>query len=133
MKTVESFFKDVFHYAANMENYVHKAYPRQYTFEYTFPYDFAIADWCDGVSGVKDTYRRVKRDWLKNPKAWAEVVISLSYLIMGNYSLMQHGFAGRNTLISLYSDLFLQAKEDFYKAYPDASSDARCLFFEMTD
>jgi len=131
---VQQKFKSVFTYAAGVEvwckNY-YKAITGGKKLTYTFPADFAIGDWY-GEKDVRETYNRIKKSWLGSVEAWTEVVISLNILSWCNDQLIKQGIEDRERWIRLYSELYYQAKEDFYNKY---SNDEKALdyFFEMTD
>jgi hypothetical protein len=131
---VQQKFKSVFTYAAGVEvwcNDYYNAITGGKKLTYTFPADFAIADWY-GEKDVRETYNRVKKSWLESVEAWTEVVISLNILSWCNDQLIKQGIEDRERWIKLYSELYYQAKEDFYNKY---SNDEKALdyFFEMTD
>ena len=124
-------FKNVFTYAAGMRAWVDKALPLG-PLEYSFVSDFAIADWVSGEKGVKETYERVKKEWLKNYKAFTEVVLAVNQLAWAHDRLEKQGFEGRQPFVELYSSLYHQAVNDFYTEYEGDSEKCR-YFFEMTD
>ena len=111
---IKQCFKNVFSYAGGMETWVKKAYPNE--LHYTFASDFAIADWISGVEGVKETYERVKKEWLSNVKAW----------------LKKQGISDREKYIDIYSELYYMAMDSFYEEYEE-NEEAKSYFFEMTD
>lgn len=123
-------FSNVFSYAAGMEDWVNKSLPYG-PLRYTFVSDFSIADWY-GVDGVKETYERVKAEWLDNVEAFTEVVIALNMLSWAHDTLKQQGIDERDDFICLYSDLYLRAKDDFYDRH-GSDDDACDYFFRMTD
>ena len=127
---VQDGFTNVFSYAAGLEDWVNKSLPLG-PLNYTFVSDFAIADWY-GKSEVKETYKRVKEQWLGDYKAFTEVVIALNMLSWANDALRKQGFDGRDEFISLYSDMYYKARDDFYGRY-DGNEEACNYFFEMTD
>ena len=127
---IQEKFKDVFSYAAGMEKWVNDSLPLG-PLKYTFVNDFAIADWYDADS-VKETYLRVKKQWISDYKAFTEVVIALNMLSWAHYELRKQGIDGRDEFIILYSDLFCKATEDFYNKWRD-NTEACNHFFEMTD
>ncbi len=118
MKRLNEGFKNVFTYAAGMENWVNS---RLFygPLKYTFVNDFAVADWCSGINGVKETYNRVKKEWLKDHKAWTAVVISVNNLAFAHKQRKIQGFAEREPFIELYSDLYEQAKQEFFAIHGD--------------
>ena len=127
---IKQCFKNVFSYAGGMETWVKKAYPNE--LHYTFASDFAIADWISGVEGVKETYERVKKEWLSNVKAWTELVISLNLLSWAHNQLKKQGISDREKYIDIYSELYYMAMDSFYEEYVE-NEEAKSYFFEMTD
>lgn len=130
MKKLNEHFKNVFTYAAGMEQWVNNNLFCE-PLEYTFVKDFAIADWVSGLGGVKETYNRVKEEWIKNYKAFTEVAISLNMLAWAHNQLKKQGIEGRDPFIRLYSELYHQAVNDFYEEYKE--EEICNYFFEMTD
>lgn len=112
-----------------MEDWVNRQLPEPLTF--TFASDFAIADWYS-KEDVEDTYKRVKKAWLADYKAFTEVVISLNMLSWAHHALKQQGYDGRDAFIALYSDLYYRATDDFYAKYT-GNTEATDYFFRMTD
>lgn len=129
MATVQSTFKNVLTYSTSMEQWCRDAYPG--TLEYTFTNDFAIGDWY-GEEGVRDTYKRVKESWLDDYKAWTEVVIALNLLAWAHDQLKRHGIDDRDRFIKLYSELYEEASDEFYKKYEN-NKEACHYYYEMTD
>ena len=126
-------FKNVFSYAAGMENWIKEAYNEiaGKNLTMTFPYDFAIADWY-GEKSVWDTYKNVRKQWLRDYKAFTEVAITLSYLSSANSQLSIQGYEDREKFIDLYSSLYYTARDNFYDYYKD-NEEAKDWFFEWTD
>ena len=123
-------FKTVFSYAAGMEDWVNKSLPLG-PLKYTFANDFAIADWYNADS-VRETYERVKKEWLSNYKAFTEVVIALNLLSWAHNQLKKQGVDGRDEFIELYSNLYYKSVDDFYDKYR-GNEEATSYFYEMTD
>lgn len=129
MKTINSYFKNGFSYAAGIEDWCRKSYPHELKF--TFCQDFAIADWF-GEDSVIDTYNQVKESWLNDFKAWTFVVISLNLLAWAHNQLKLQGLDGQDEFIQLYSRLYTVASDEFYKKYKN-NDEAIRYHFEMTD
>lgn len=123
-------FKNVFSYAAGMEEWVSASLPLG-PLKYTFACDFAIADWY-GKDSVEDTYKRVKEEWLSDYKAFTEVVLALNMLSWAHDALKRQGYDGRDEYIKLYAELYYRARNDFYEKY-EGNEEACDHFFEMTD
>ena len=129
-KQLREGFQNAMTYAAGMEKWVKNNYPSE--MKYTFTADFARIDWLMGIKGVLDTYELVKQGWLDNYKAFTEAVVSINMMSWAHYQLKKQGFAGRDTFIKLYSELYHQASNDFYKKYK-GNEEATDYFFRMTD
>lgn len=127
---LQEHFTTVFSYAAGIEQWVNDQLP-QGPLKYTFANDLAIADWY-GKDEVKETYERFKKEWLNDYKAFTEVVIAVNMLSWAHNALKNQGISGRDEFISLYSDLYYKAREDFYAKY-DGNQEACDYFFQMTD
>ena len=129
---LNEFFTNVLTYAAGMEHWVDKHYEMTgYKREYTFVNDFAIADWF-GKKDVEETYKTVKREWIKDYKAFTEVVMALNLLSWANVQLKEQGIEGREEFINLYSDMYYKARDDFYKEW-EGNEEATDYFFHTTD
>lgn len=129
---LKEFFKNVLSYAAGMENWVDHHYEMTgYKRKYTFVSDFAIADWY-GRDTVMETYKRVKKDWIKDYKAFTEVVMALNLLSWAHDALKRQGIEGRDEWVKLYSDLYCKAEDDFYKKW-EGNEEATSYFFHTTD
>lgn len=129
-KQLREGFQNAMTYAAGMEEWVKKNYPSE--MKYTFTADFARIDWLMGIKGVLETYELVKQGWLDNYKAFTEAVVSINMMSWAHYQLKRQGFAGRDTFIKLYSELYHQASNDFYEKYK-GNEEATDYFFRMTD
>ena len=127
---VQEGFKNVFSYAAGLEEWVNKQLFKG-PLKMTFVSDFAIADWF-GTDAVKETYTRVKDEWLSDYKAFTEVVISLNMLSWANAALTEQGYDGREEIGRLYADMYYQARQDFYDKWEN-DREACDHFFDMTD
>ena len=127
---VQQGFTNVFSYAAGLEKWVNDSLPLG-PLKYTFVSDFAIADWF-GENEVKETYERVKNEWLSDYKAFTEVVIALNMLSWANSALTDQGYEDRLRFGKLYANLYYTAREDFYDKY-DGNEEACDHFFRMTD
>lgn len=60
------------------------------------------------------------------------MVIALNMLAWGNEQLKNQGIEDRDRYIELYSNLYYQAKDDFYAKYEN-DEQKRYYFFQMTD
>lgn len=131
MKQLQQGFKNVFTYSTGMETWINNNLPFG-PLHYSFARDFAIADWMGGKEAVMETYARVKNEWLKNYKAFADAVCAINMLAWAHQQLKKQGYDGRDEFISLYSDLYHQATADFYEQHEN-DSNACTYFFQMTD
>ncbi len=130
-KQLKDGFTNVLTYSAGMREWVNKNLFNG-PLKYSFAQDFAQADWMSGKNGVIETYGRVKKEWLSNYKAFTEVAIALNMLAWAHNQLRKQGFENRDIFIELYSDMYYQARNDFYQKYDD-NEEAKRYFFEMTD
>ena len=132
-KTVHNSFKNVFTYAAGIEQWCKDFYKEMgdKELEYTFGYDFAIADWI-GDDAVRDTFKRVIKSWGDNYKAFTEIVLAINLLSWANDQLARQGITDRGKLVDLYCELYYDAKDKFYKKY-NGNNEATEYFFNMTD
>lgn len=129
MATLKETFKNVFTYAAGIENWVKQSYPHE--IEYTFAGDFAIADWF-GVNEVNDTFNRVIKEWGQDYKSFTEIVVVLNQLSWANHQLKNQGVSGRDKFIDLYADLYEKARDMFYDKF-GTDEEASTYFYRMTD
>ena len=129
---VQEYFNNVFAYAYGVEKWI-KDYFKSVGFEpkYTFASDLAIADWL-GKDAVKDTYQRIKEDWIEDYRAFTEAVMEINMLSWANDQLINQGFEGREEWVTFYSDLYYQARNDFYEKY-EGNEEACDYFFRTTD
>ena len=103
-----------------------------YKMKYTFVQDFAIADWTSGVKGIRDTYKKLLKEYGNDYKAFTELVMAINMLSWGNDQLSKQGIEGREEYIKYYSELYYESRDAFYKKY-DGNSEACDYFFETTD
>lgn len=92
----------------------------------TFFSDLSIAE-CYGADGIRDTYDRVMKSWMDNLAFITEFIVCLG-LKSSQWCDRKHG----QTFCNLYSDLYHEAVDAFYKHY-EGNEDALDYFFEMTD
>lgn len=71
------------------------------TRETTFFADLSIAEWCEGAKGVKDTYKRVIKEWKNDVVYMAEFVVALNQKIWMHY---EHN----RELAKVYYDLWME-------------------------
>ena len=106
----------------------------------TFFSDLSIAEFVSGAEGVKDTYKRIVKEWLRDYKFFTEFVICLNHKAWEMSARAEQGNDCRFkydecvTLCRLYSDLYYDATDIFYKKYDsDEHEKEREYFFEVTD
>ena len=75
-----------------------------------FMQDFAIADMF-GEKAVRDTYKRAKREWKKNPDYFASLIMTL------NHRLWYHYENGREGYARLYDELWRDADDAKYRYF----------------
>ena len=131
---LNEFFTDVFTYGAGMHAWVQKYFTSisGYKLKYTFVQDFAIADWCSGKKGIRDTYNKLLKEYGKDYKAFTELVMSINMLSWGNDQLTKQGIEGRDEYGMYYSDLYYESRDKFYDTFK-GNTEACDYFFEMTD
>lgn len=93
----------------------------------TFFSDLSIAE-CYGVDGIRDTYNRVMQEWMGDLVFITEFIVCLGLKSSQWCDDRKHG----QTFCNLYSDLYHEAVDAFYKHY-EGNEDALDYFFEMTD
>ena len=132
-KTVYNSFKNPFTYAAGIENWCKDFYYNASgnKLNYTFCADFAIADWI-GEDAVRETLKRVIKSWGDDYKAFTEIALAINLLSWANDQLIKQGITDREKWVELYSELYYDAKDEFYTKY-DGNDEATDYFFEMTD
>lgn len=91
----------------------------------TFKQDFLIAS-IFGKDAIKDTYKRVTKEWLCDYKMFTECVIALNCLCWFFYDKKDE------KLSRLFADLYYKSRDDFYDKYT-GNGEACDYFFEMTD
>lgn len=95
----------------------------------TFFSDLSIAEWCEKNTGernaVRDTYKRVCKEWIKNYKFFVEFIVSLNHKCWMWYGADEN-------LSKLYGDLYYEARDVFYEHY-EGNEEACRYMFEMTD
>lgn len=89
----------------------------------TFWDDFAIADRF-GIEAVKDTYKRVFKEWRRNYKYLTELVLVL------NHRCWMHYENGKMELSRLYADLYHEAND---WAGENLNGEEYPYYFQITD
>lgn len=89
----------------------------------TFWDDFAIADRF-GFEAVKDTYKRVFKEWRRNYKYLTELVLVL------NHRCWMHYENGKMELSRLYADLYNEASD---WAGENLKEEEYQYYFQITD
>lgn len=132
MKLKDS-FKNQFTYAAGIEKWCEDFYYNVSgnKLQYTFCSDFAIADW-RGEDAVRETFKRVIKSWGDDYKAFTEIVLAINMLSWANDQLIKQGITDREKWCDFYSELYYEAKDEFYEKYGE-SEEACDWFFKYTD
>lgn len=132
-KTVYNSFKNPLTYASGIEKWCKDFYynASDNTLQYTFCSDFAIADWI-GEDAVKETFKRVIKSWGDDYKAFTEIAIAVNLLSWANDQLIKQGIADREKFVELYTELYYEARDEFYDKY-HGDNEATEYFFNMTD
>lgn len=92
----------------------------------TFFSDLSIAE-CYDADGIRDTYDRVMKSWMDNLAFITEFIVCLG-LKSSQWCSQKHG----STMSELYSELYYEAQDAFYKHY-EGNEEACDYFFQMTD
>ena len=106
--------------------YCTRTMPNGTPWKYTFLSDFDIADHF-GKGAVRDTYKRVMREWKTDIKAMAELYIALNMRLWFWYQ------TGHEDLAKLYDELFFKTKNFVYSPRAKFTKEDLDYFFEMTD
>lgn len=93
--------------------------------EYTFYTDFQIAERF-GHEAIKDTYKRVLKEWIDNPAAWGEVVCALNWRLWDLYETDE-------PTARLYERLWMEAYDLGWKNAEKRGDEYADIFFEKTD
>jgi hypothetical protein len=99
--------------------------------QYTFCADFAIADWLS-EDAVRDTFWKAIKSWGDDYEAFTEIVLAINLLSWANDQLVKQGIADREKWVDFYSELYYDAKDEFYMRF-DGNDEATKYFFNMTD
>ena len=130
---VQEYFNDEFSYAYSIEAWIEKYFKSvNFELEYTFASDLAIVDWFGNKEEVKESYNSIKNSWIDDYKAFTEVVMCVNMLSWANDQLLKHSFDDREEWVDFYSDLYYQARDDFYSKYEN-NEEACNYFFKCTD
>lgn len=113
---------NVFSYSMNEERFweINFLADNGYTRKTTFYADLSIAEWTDGLKGVRNTYKNVMKSWKGNIKYLTEFVMCLNHK---SWEFANDGYMKRQTkLPSVYTEEQRQAwvelyKELYYQAY----------------
>lgn len=121
---------NIFEYAARAE----RAWEMQmqelsgYERKTTFYSDLSIAD-CFGIDAVKDTYRRVLKEWIHDIEYITEFALCL------NHKSWEHAsYKGdaHKQLSELYAELWYEISDKIHEHYKD-NEEALDYFFQVTD
>ena len=67
----------------------------------TFFADLSIAEWCKDANGIKDTYKRIVKEWQNNVEYMSEFVVALNQKIWMHYEQNRE-------LAKVYNDLWME-------------------------
>jgi hypothetical protein len=131
--TIYNSFKNPFTYAAGIEKWCKDFYYNTSgnELQYTFCADFAIADWLS-EDAVRDTFWKAIKSWGDDYEAFTEIVLAINLLSWANDQLVKQGIADREKWVDFYSELYYDAKDEFYMRF-DGNDEATKYFFNMTD
>ena len=105
----------------------------------TFFSDLSIAEACEGLKGVKETYYNVVKHWLNDYKYFTEFVVCLNHKSWEMDARIKQrqtwefiSAENLDKLMRLYADLYEKAVEAFHKKY-EGNEEAESYFFNVTD
>ena len=98
--------------------------PMGYKFQSTLWGDFTVAEFCDGEAGIRDTYKRVLKEWGDDYIMLTELVLVLNWKSWERYE------DGDEGLVSVYSQLWEEAS-----AYADEhlEGEEALFYYRVTD
>jgi len=113
-----------------------------YNRQTTFYADLSIAEWCSGIKGIKDTYKKVLKSWKGNVKYLTEFVMCLNHKAWefadSNFLLRQNRLAWVRTqeqadeLTKVYTELYEQGYVEVEKMFAK-DSESLSYFYEKLD
>ena len=131
---LNEFFKNRFSYSQGVEAWCKALYEEmsgnQLTM--TFASDLALEDWNGDTKSVYQLYKHIRKSWIDDYKAFAEVVIAINLLAWANDKLIKQGFENRESMRDFYSELYYESKKDYYKHYKGKLEECDYLY-SMTD
>lgn len=90
----------------------------------TFSSDLTIAELMDGERGIKETFKRVVKDWKGFVKYFTEFVMAL------NIKSWEHYEKGNESLACVYTDLYYKARDIALDTFKDKDLS---YFIQTTD
>ena len=106
----------------------------------TFYGDLSIAEFCEGVKGIRDTYNRVMKEWMSNVEYITEFIMCLNHKIWEFYD---ENYCNRLIKLSidkdkalelsrLYDELWKDAEDKFFTYYKE---DVKAMeyYYQTTD
>lgn len=106
--------------------FVTREMPNGTPWEYTFLSDLDIADHF-GEKAIRDTYKRVMKEWKTNIRAMAEFYVALNMRLWFWYR------NGNERLARVYDELFPKVKNYVYSKRAKFTKEDLDVFFELTD
>lgn len=109
--------------------------------QYTFYSDFGIAEFCEVFmrdnNAVKKTYNRVIKSWASSYKALVEIILVLNHKSWAfaqkvDSHWLNCGENWRNIFVNMYSKLYNEADNEFWKRYKD-NKDAVSYYYSVLD
>lgn len=125
-------FNNVFSYAAGVQTWVNNCTGVDGGYKYSFAHDFAIADWVGGIKAIRETWKRVFKEWKYDYKVVAEAVSQIAMMSCVHWRLKQDGVENRDVFIQAYQELYNAATGDFNKEYAE-NEEALDYLFYLTD
>lgn len=107
--------KNVFAYAAWCEHNFELNLRSDYKRKTTFTSDLSIREWCEGVHGITDTYRRALTEWIDNVEYVCELIIAV------NMKSWEHAARKNFNLSRLYADLYHLTRDIVFDWYGESN------------
>lgn len=130
--TLRENFKNVFSYAAGVQNWVNKSTGVEGGYNFSFAHDFAIADWMGGRKEIRETWQSILSGWQDNYKVLAEAISQILMMKCAHWRMQQDGIENRDYYIQAYEDLYYIADRKYNELFKDNEEALDYLFF-LTD
>lgn len=119
----------VFAYANWCERNFEANLRNDYKRKTTYTSDFSIAEWCvpiEGIKSVLDTFTKAIKYNVDNIEWMAEIII------VTNMKAWEHNARGNHKWATLYSELYLFAKDLYFDWY-DGNDEAIQYYYDYVD